>query len=155
MPRPVPFLLPALAVAGLMLGLGAGALGVRAAGPDPILERQGIMKHFAATSKQAAAIAKGQAPFDAARAKALLAVYIEGGTRFPTLFPEDSKTGHDTQASPKIWEDMAGFHAAAQRIVDDATAAQAATDQASFAAAFGKIGGDCGACHKVYRLNRG
>jgi len=113
------------------------------------------MKSVATATKEASAYAKGTTPFDAAKAKALLQVYVDAAAKMPTLFPDDSKTGGDTTAAPKIWEDMAGFKAAFAKFSADATAGMAATDTASFAAAFGKVTGNCQSCHEVYRVKKG
>jgi cytochrome c556 len=61
-------------------------------------------------------------------------------TRFPTLFPESSKTGVETKASERIWEDMTDFRSKAAKIVQDATEAAAiTTDPASFQPNFQKV----------------
>lgn len=137
-------------VASLVLGLG-----VSAAFAGAIEDRQALMKGVGAATKTGAGLAKGEIPFDAAKAAEVLKVYVAASEKLPTLFPEDSKTGGDTTASPKIWDDMAGFKAAAAKFGADAKAAMAATDQASFAAAFGEVTKNCGACHGAYRVKKG
>ena len=130
------------------------SFGVATAFAGPIEDRQAIMKGVANATKAASAIAKGETPFDAAKAKELLKVYVDAAAKMPALFPEDSKTGGDTSAAPKIWEDMAGFKAGFAKLSADATAAEAATDQASFAKAFGTVAGNCKSCHEAYRIKK-
>jgi cytochrome c556 len=142
-----------LVIAAALLAIGASA-----ASAGAIEDRQALMKQIAATTKTAAGYAKGDTPFDAAKVKALLQVYVDDAAKLPTLFPEDSKTGgtDPTTASPKIWEDMAGFKAHAEKLDADAKASLASTgDQASFAKAFGDVTKNCGACHGVYRIKKG
>ena len=43
----------------------------------------------------------------------------------PDLFPDNSKTGGETAASPKIWEDTADFKAKFVKLGNDAKAASA------------------------------
>ena len=74
----------------------------------------------------------------------------EVAVAFPGLFPEGSETGAETEASPAIWTDRAGFDAAAQKFVDDTSGE--VTDKASFMVAFGKATSNCGSCHKAYRV---
>jgi cytochrome c556 len=123
---------------------------------DAIEDRQALMKGVAAATKTGAALAKGDAPFDAAKAKEVLQVYVNASEKLPTLVPPDSTSGHDTTASPKIWEDMAGFKAAAAKLGADAKDALAkADDQAGFAAGFGAVTKNCNACHGTYRIKKG
>jgi len=62
-----------LIVAGLMM-LGATVV-VAQSCPDTINTRQGLMKKSGAAGKTAAAIIKGQAPFDLAKAQEILATF--------------------------------------------------------------------------------
>jgi cytochrome c556 len=81
--------------------------------------------------------------------------HLEGtGSAFPFFFPDDSKTG-DTKAGPAIWEDRAGFEAAAAKLATDAKAAAEASKGGldAFKAAFGAAAGNCKACHDEYRIN--
>jgi len=139
-----------IAAAALLVAFGATV-----AFAGPIEDRQAVMKGVAAATKTAVSIAKGETPFDAAKVKEILAVYQNAAAKMPTLFPEDSKTGNETTAAPKIWEDMAGFKAGFQKLATDAKAAEASTDTASFATGFKTITGDCGACHGTYRIKKG
>jgi cytochrome c556 len=126
------------------------------ASADPIQERQQLMKGVGAATKTGVGLAKGDIPFDAAKAKEVFQVYVNASQKLPTLFPDDSKAGHDTTASPKIWEDMGGFKARAAKLGEDAEAALAgATDQASFAKGFGTVTQNCNACHETYRIKKG
>jgi cytochrome c556 len=131
------------------------ALGVTAVLANPIEDRQALMKQVAAATRTGAGLAKGETPFDAAKAQEILQVYVRASEKLPGLFPDDSKIGGDTTAAPKIWEDMAGFRADAAKLGADAKAAMAATDQASFAKGFGEVTRNCGACHGAYRIKKG
>jgi cytochrome c556 len=123
---------------------------------DPVEERQQLVKGVGAATKTGVGLAKGEIPFDAAKAEEVLQVYVNASEKLPTLFPDDSQTGHDTTASPKIWEDMAGFKARAAKLGEDAKAAIAgATDQAGFVKGFGMVTQNCNACHETYRIKNG
>ena len=108
-----------LAVAALALG----ATVVIAQG-DPIAVRKSVMKAIGDQTKVGAAMAKGEAPFDLAKARTIFAAYVEAAGKMPTLFPENSKTGGDTTAAPKVWEDMAGFKGRFEKLSSDAKAAE-------------------------------
>ena len=135
--------------------IAAVALGVSVAiaQQDVIKERKDIMKANGDQAKIGAAMAKGEQPFDLAAAQKILATYADAASKMPNLFPDNSKTGEDTAALPKIWEDMADFKARFAKFGDDAKAAQSSVkDLDSFKTAFGDIGkNDCGGCHQLYR----
>src|SRR5262245_14860707 len=89
---------------------------------DPIKARQALMK---ATGQQAAAgakMVKGEEPFDLAKAKAIFVALQETAAKGPNLFPENSKTGGDTAADPKIWSNMTEFKAMFAKLGADAKA---------------------------------
>jgi cytochrome c556 len=122
---------------------------------DPIADRKALMKSVGAATGQGAAIAKGEAPFDAAKVKGIFEAYVAASKKMPALYPETSKTGGETTAAPKVWEDQAGFKAAFVKFeADAAAAATSATDLASFRTAFGNVTKNCGACHESYRIKR-
>lgn len=127
-----------------------------AAQTDPIAARKKLMKANGDEAKIGVAMAKGEAPFDLAKAKMIFATFADAADKMPNLFPENSKTGGDTAALPKIWEDMADVKTRFAKLGEDAKAAEASvTDLASFKAAFGNIGkNDCGACHELYRQKK-
>lgn len=139
----------ALVVACIGLGLTAVV-----AQSDPIAERRNTMKAVGAATRDGAAMAKGEAAFDTGKAKAIAKVYSDAAKKVPGLYPDTSKTGGDTTASPKIWEDHAGFQAAFAKFDTAANAVGAAADLNGFRAAFGDATKNCGACHEVYRVKR-
>ena len=130
------------------------ALGASAAVAGPIEDRQQLMKNVQAATKDGAGLARGAVPFDAAKVKAVLNVYIDASAKLPGLFPVGSDKGAKNSADPKIWSDTAGFKAEAAKFGADAKAGLTAADADSFKVAFTKITADCTSCHGTYRLKQ-
>ena len=136
----------------LAVALGATAV---VAQSNAIAERKQIMKGVGAAAKSGAAFAKGSEPYDNAKAVAIFTTYATAAAKMPSLFPDDSKTGGDTTASPKIWSDMAGFKAAFAKFeADSKAAASSVKDLDSFKVAFSNMGKSCGACHENFRVSK-
>lgn len=133
------------------------ALGIVAvsAQEDPIAARRALMKSAGAQAGYSAKVIKGEEPFDLAKAKTVFATYADVAAKAAPLFPENSKTGGDTVAAPKIWETMDDFKAKLAKFGADAKAAgDSVKDLDSFKMAAANIGKDCGGCHETYRLRR-
>jgi cytochrome c556 len=128
---------------------------------DPIAARKALMKENGEQAKIGAAMAKGDAPFDLAKAHKIFATFQDAAAKAPVLFQEnliDQATVDDPYtASPEIWESMDDFKARLIKLGSDAKAAEASVkDLDSFKAAFGNIGkNDCGGCHEKYRVKKG
>jgi len=139
-----------LAVAAIAIGVTAVA-----AQSDPIAARKALMKEQGAQTKTGGGMAKGEVPFDLAKAQAILTNYVDTSAKMPDLFPANSKTGGETTAAPKIWDDMAGFKAGFAKMSTEAKAAQSSVkDLDSFKAAFGGLTKNCGGCHETYRVKK-
>jgi len=136
-----------LTVAGCVL---AASLAV--AQSNPIAARKALMKANGQQAKIGAAIAKGDAPFDAGKVQTIFATFVEAAEKAPALFPDNSKTGGKTEALPSIWKNKADFEARLAKFGVDAKAAQAeAKDLASFKALWaGLIRKNCTGCHEKY-----
>jgi cytochrome c556 len=140
-----------LAVSVLAVGITA----VLAQGADPIKARKALMKANGDQAKIGAAMAKGEAPFDAAKAKAIFVQFQDAAAKMPALFPDNSKTGEDTAALPAVWEKKADLDAKFKKFGEDAKAAETSvTDLDSFKAAFSGVGKNCGGCHETYRAKK-
>lgn len=136
----------------LAIALGTTAV---VAQSNAIAERKQIMKGVGAAAKSGAAFAKGSEPYDNAKAKAIFATYASAAAKMTSLFPDDSKTGGDTTAAPKIWTDMAGFKAAFEKFEADSKAAEGSVkDLDSFKVAFSGMGKSCGSCHESFRVSK-
>ena len=139
-----------LAVAAITIGVSAVV-----AQSDPIAARKALMKENGAQTKAGGQMAKGEVPYDQAKAQAIFANYVNVASKMPDLFPENSKTGGETTAAPKIWEDTAGFKAAFAKFGGEAKAAQTSVkDLDSFKASFGGLTKNCGSCHETYRVKK-
>ena len=142
----------------IVLAVAAVALAVTAvaAQSDPIAARKALMKANGDQAKIGAAMAKGEAPFDAVKAQAIFATFVDAATKAPALFPDNSKTGGETAALPAIWENKADFDARLTKFGADAKAAQSAVkDLDTFKATWGGLLKDnCGGCHEKYRLKK-
>src|SRR5580692_5541124 len=138
------------AVVAVALGLSAAI-----AQQDPIAARKALMKANGDQAKIGAAMVKGDAPFDLAAAQKIFATFADAAAKMPALFPDNSKTGGDTAADPKIWDNMDDFKAKFQKFGEDAKAAEGSVkDLDGFKAAFSAIGKDCGGCHQTYRVKK-
>jgi cytochrome c556 len=139
-----------LAVAAVSLGITAVA-----AQSDPIAARKALMKANGDQAKIGGAMAKGEAPFDLVKAKAIFVTFVDAAGKMPSLFPDNSKTGGETTAAPKIWEDIADFKLRFEKFATDSKAAEGKiTDLASFKETFGVVAKNCGGCHELYRVKK-
>jgi len=120
---------------------------------DPIFTRQELMKANGAAAGAGAAMLKGEVPFHPAVARSSLMTMNAVSYSYGDYFPPESNSG-DTKASPKIWEDAAGFAAALQKFQQDTDAALKADPQdlEAFKTAFGQAASNCNSCHETFRL---
>lgn len=139
-----------LAVA-IAAGLGVGT--AIAAG-EPQTVRQDEMKKVGGAMGALGGIAKGERPYDAAAVTAALTTLAEVAKAYPDHFPAGSETGMGSEASPKIWENMADFQAKAANLatIAEAQLASLPADQAGVGATMQALGATCGDCHQTYRL---
>ena len=141
----------AFAVAALTAGLATAA--------DPFETRKATMKAIGgAFGGVLVKMAKGEVPYDAAAAKAAVDTLSAKAASLDadTLFPKGSETGGETLASPKIWQDGAGFKAA-MADMQKAVATHgpmASQGLPALKAAVGDIGKTCKTCHDGYRLEK-
>lgn len=144
------------AVRLVMLAAACGFVVIGAAAADPIADRKALMKTVGFSAKAAGAMVKGEAPFDAAKAELAMRAIHAAATGLPHLFPDSSKTGGETEASPKIWEDMKGFlHQAEELKEHSAEAIEAAKkDAEAFKTAFGGVAKYCKSCHESFRVKK-
>ncbi len=96
-------------VGTLLLGVGAVV-----AQQDLVKSTQTLMKNTGKNAGAVGAMVKGEKPYDQATVDAAMVVIDETAKKLPTLFPvgiKGLKADGDYSASPKIWEDKAGFDA--------------------------------------------
>ena len=139
-------------VAGALL-LGVGAV---AAQQEQVKQTQAMMKGNGKNAGALAAMVKGEKPYDQATVDAAMAQFEDTVKKFPTLFPDSikgMKPEGDYYASPKIWEDKAGFDehiASFGKAVADAKGK--IRDLDTLNATLPVIGKQCGGCHETYRV---
>ncbi|MAY27786.1 MAG: cytochrome C554 [Aurantimonas sp.] len=123
---------------------------------EPIEARQALMEDNGDSAKAGGAMLKGEAPFDAAKVAAIFTEMHDVAMKFGDYFPEDSKTGNDTEAAPAIWEKPDEFEAALVKFQEDTQAAidAAPQDMESFKQAFGMVTQNCKGCHEEFRIDK-
>lgn len=121
---------------------------------DPAAERQAVMKNVGAATGVASKMVKGEVEFDAVAAELAMRTLNNAGLAFGFMFPEGSETGAKTEASPKIWEDRAGFDKAVNKFIADTNVSGPIADLDALKAAFGKATENCGSCHKAWRVKK-
>jgi cytochrome c556 len=144
-----------VAVGALLLGIGA------------VMAQQNLVKQSQDTMKANAknlggvliAMVKGEKPYDQATVDTALTQFEETAKKLPNLFPasvKGMKPEGDYSASPKIWEDKAGFDAKAAsfgKVVSEAKGK--IKDLDSLKATFPAVGKECGGCHETFRVKNG
>jgi cytochrome c556 len=138
-------------VATLFLGVGAVA-----ALQDQVKETQTVMKGNGKNAGALSAMVKGEKPYDQATVDAAIAQFEDTVKKFPTLFPDSIKglkPEGDYSASPKVWEDRAGFDEHIASFSKAVTEAKGKIkDLDTLKATLPTIGKQCGGCHETYRL---
>jgi cytochrome c556 len=134
------------------VSIAASTVAAMAQNTVPIEARKKAFKAMGAANKVVRPMTSGDKPFELAAAKAALATFIEQSAKMKDLFPDDSKTGGETESLPVVWEKKVEFLAMFDKFAADAKAADTAiVDEASFKANWGKVVSNCGGCHKVYK----
>ncbi|UIJ72820.1 cytochrome c [Aurantimonas sp. HBX-1] len=144
------------AVALATLSLSLAVLPAGAQNTDPIKQRQELMKKNGKSAKGASEMIKGEATFDPATAATIFTQMHDVAMEFGDYFPEDSKTGEDTEAAPAIWERPAEFQAALVKFQEDTQAAidAAPQDLEAFRQVFGRVAENCKGCHEDFRIDK-
>ena len=138
---------------GLVTAFGISAV---IAQSSPIAARKALMKGNNDNAKIAVQMMRGQAPFDAAKVDAAFAQWADTAQKLPGLFPDNSKTGEETRATPKIWVTKSDFDAKAaafgKAVAENRDKAKASID--GLKAAIPVVGKACDNCHEDYRLTK-
>ena len=142
----------------ILCAVAIGALGVTmvmAQNVAPIKERQEVMKKSDDDLKLLTRMTRGEVPYDGAKVTAAYTAMEAAYKKVQTLFPDDSKTGENTRAQPKIWENRADFDAKMAEIIKVTGEAKAkARDEANFKEIHPAVVKACDNCHADYRVRR-
>jgi cytochrome c556 len=134
--------------------IAAIAIGAASA-TEVIRDRQQAMKDIGGAMQNLAAIAKKEAPFDAAVVHANAGTIAEALKKIASLFPEGSHQGDvETWAKPEIWSNRLDFEKKLEAAEEAAVALQSVDLETAFAPALGKLGNACKNCHQTYRRPR-
>jgi cytochrome c556 len=125
-----------------------------AVGQDVIAQRKELMKQVGGATKTSSEMIKGDKAYDAKAAEAAATTIAQNWSKFVTLFPASAKTGGETTAAPKIWEDTKDFEAkgAVMAKAAQGAAQAAAKGPEAFKTSFGEVTKNCKGCHEVYRI---
>lgn len=146
-----------LLLSAIMAGtiVTAGGLGAMASNAeDAVKYRQGVFQGLKWNIGPLAAMAKGEADFDAAEVELRAQRIASLSTTIVEGFPEGSDMVAESDALPDIWEDKDDFMEKAVALGDAATelsTAAATLDAAELGPMVGAIGQACKACHDDFR----
>ena len=126
-------------------------------GEDPIRARKEMMKTWGGHAGALNRMNRGQENYDQAKVDAALRDFSAGLQRLPALFGDDAKprgpSPDEYAASPKIWEDKAGFQAQAAKFAQAVEGARGKiTNAETLKANFPGMIQNCNSCHETYRL---
>jgi len=146
-------MLRTVVIAGALL-IGVGAVMAQ----DAVKDAQAVMKANGKNAGALAGMVKGEKPYDQAAVDAAFAQFTDTAKKLPTLFPasmKGMKLEGDYDASPKVWDDKAGFDehiASFAKAVGDAKGK--IKDADTLKAQLGLIGKQCGGCHETFRVKK-
>lgn len=139
-----------IAVVAVTAGIGAVVAQDLAADRKTVMRASG--KNMVALSK----MVRGDDPYNQATVDAALAQFDDKAKRLNSLFPESAKAsvaGSGFSASPKIWENKAGWEAEIAKFGAAVTKAKASVkDLDTLKAAQPEINAVCNSCHETYRV---
>lgn len=138
----------------LMIGaiVAAGAAFAEGDRTDPnALARSDLMKMQGMNIGLLGKMAKGEEPYDAAKAEAAKATLIETSGKIEATFKDQGAADPASEAKPEIWANWDDFLVKAKAL-GDAVAAMDVASAESIGAGMGAIGGACTECHKAYRV---
>lgn len=142
-----------VALAGVIVAVCTSAV---IAQSDPIAMRKSLMKQNDDHARTVVRMMRGQLPFDASQVDAAFAQWADTAQKLPGLFPDNSKTGQETLALPKIWETKSDFDAKAaafaKAVAENRDNAKVSLD--GLKAAIPVVGKACDNCHENYRLTK-
>jgi cytochrome c556 len=140
-----------IVAAALSAGLATAAF----AGPadDAVKARIDCMKANGAGMGVFVPVLKGEKAFDAAAHKTATDAIAAACAGWAGWWKPEFKKGEtlESWAKDEVFTDMTGFEASSAGYTKAFTALAAATDDASFKAAFGPFGASCKDCHEKYR----
>jgi cytochrome c556 len=120
---------------------------------DPIAARKALMKGNNDNARAMVQMMREQKPFDAAAVDTAFAQWADTAQKLPGLFPDNSKTGQDTRATPKVWQNKKDFDEKAaafgKAVAENRDKAKASLD--GLKAAIPVVGKECDNCHEDYR----
>lgn len=123
---------------------------------EAVKTREDLMKQNNDHAKAVVQMMRGQAPFDAAAVDAAFKQWADTAQKLPGLFPDNSKTGGDNRASPRIWTNKSDFDAKAaafaKAVAENHDKAKSSLD--GLKVAIPAVGKTCDDCHKEYRLSK-
>jgi cytochrome c556 len=139
-----------LSFAALLLSVGTSLV----AGESPQEQRHELMEGVGDAAKPVGGMLKEEMAFDAGVAMESFQTWADAAAVFGDMFPAGSETGYETEASPAIWSDRAGFDTALAEFAEAVDAAIAAQPQdlEALGAAAGPVFKKCKACHEDYRV---
>ena len=145
----------------IVLSVLAGSVATAAvAADDPIAVRKALMQGVGGAAGAAGGMMKGEIPYNPVVARGAIAAMNASASAYGDYFPEGTADDERTTASPKIWEDMAGFNEKLGKFQDAAAAAVQASgkdgpaDLEAFKAAMGPVLGTCKERHETYRVEK-
>jgi cytochrome c556 len=146
----------ALALTGLVIGLGTTPVALSHLNPDefPQSYRQSLFAILGANFGPMSSMVKGEIPWDTARFKGFADDLATATTLdYMRGFPDGSDSG-TTRAKPAIWSNKADFEAKLKDLRTEAqklATAAGSGDQDAIVEQFKATGGTCKACHDDYK----
>lgn len=143
----------------ILIGALAALATPSLASDDPIATRQALMDNNGAAAAVAGGIMKGEVEYAPVVGKAVIVAMSATAHAYGDYFPEGSADPARSYASPKIWEDRAGFETELgsfqTRVASalEAAGKSGPADKDAFAAAVGPIFDSCKSCHESYRID--